>query len=447
MAPSRSSIDYQPLPCVTFAPDASPAGCARLLHEHHGSNVCIDAEVGDGAATEAAFARASHVAKLEDLGAAGGRLADGAARRARRVRCGDRQIHHHTCGGSARRLHTELAAALGVPEDKVRVVIRDVGGNFGTRGADFPEQLLVAWAARRVGRPVKWTSDRSEAFLSDYQGRDLAVEAELALDADGNFLAMRGANVGNLGALTGNYSMVQKGVEIKSSIYRMPAAHFRARCVVSNTAPTRPYRSAGRPEVMFVMERLIDIAARQCGFDRVELRRRNLVSQPELPYRNPFGMVYDSGAYHEVMEKALTLADWQGFAKRAAPRRERQRQASRHRHRQLRRHRDRHSARARRGHGAAGRLRRRRDRHRLQRPGARDELCPAGHRMARRADRQRAADHRRHRHRQGRRRHPFRPRHAACQHRDLEVRERDHRKGQAHRRAAAAGAARGDRLS
>ncbi len=176
----------------------------------------------------------------------------------------------------------------------------------------------MAWAARRVGRPVKWTCDRSEALLSDYQGRDLAVEAELALDAEGKFLAMRGDNIGNLGAHTGNYSMVQKGVEIMSSIYRVPAAHFRARCVLSNTAPTRPYRSAGRPEVMFVMERLIDLAARQFGFDRVELRRRNLVSQPELPYSNPFGMVYDSGAYHDVMEKALELADWKGFAKRKA---------------------------------------------------------------------------------------------------------------------------------
>jgi aerobic carbon-monoxide dehydrogenase large subunit len=200
-----------------------------------------------------------------------------------------------------------------VPDDKLRLVIRDVGGNFGTRGQIFAEQMLVAWAARRVGRPVKWTSDRSEALLSDYQGRDLAVDAELALDAEGNFLALRGDNVGNLGARTGNCSMVQKGVEIMSSIYRVPAAHFRARCVMSNTAPTRPYRSAGRPEVMFVMERLIDIAARQFGFDRIELRRRNLVSQQEMPYTNPFGMVYDSGAYHDVMEKALVLADWNGF--------------------------------------------------------------------------------------------------------------------------------------
>ena len=187
----------------------------------------------------------------------------------------------------------------------------------------FPEQPLVAWASRRVGRPVKWTSDRSEALLSDYQGRDLSVEAELALDAEGTFLAMRGSNIGNLGAHTGNFSMVQKGVEIMSSIYRMPAAHFRARIVLSNTAPTRPYRSAGRPEVIFVMERLIDLAARKCGFDRVMLRRRNLVSEAELPYKNPLGMVYDSGAYHAVMERALALGDWNGFPERKAQARKR----------------------------------------------------------------------------------------------------------------------------
>ena len=192
--------------------------------------------------------------------------------------------------------------------------MRDVGGNFGTRGAVYPEFVLVAWAARRVGRPVKWTCERAESFVSDYQGRDLSVEAELALDRDGRFLALRGSNTGNLGALTGNFSMVQKGVEIASGIYRMPAASFRARCVTTNTTPTRPYRSSGRPEVMYVMERLIDLAARRHGFDRVELRRRNLVTPSELPYRNPFGMVYDSGDYHRGAATVLgTLADWDGF--------------------------------------------------------------------------------------------------------------------------------------
>ena len=308
-------IDYEALPCTTFAPDAAK-GEAPRLYEGHNSNVCIDALVGDREATEAAFARAKHIAKIKTWvpRIAGSPMEPRAA-------IGDydpekRRYTIYTCNGSTRRLHKDLAITLDVADDDLRLVIRDVGGNFGTRGAIFAEQSLVAWAARKLGRPVKWTSDRSEALLSDYQARDLAVEAELALDEDGNFLAMRGDNIGNLGAHSGNYSMVQKGVEIMSSIYRVPAAHFRARCVLSNTAPTRPYRSAGRPEVMFVMERLIDIAARQFGFDRVELRQRNLLTQKELPYKNPFGMVYDSGAYHDVMEKALELGDWKGFPAR-----------------------------------------------------------------------------------------------------------------------------------
>jgi carbon-monoxide dehydrogenase large subunit len=313
----RVMVEYAPLPCVIFAPDAAKSG-APLLHEHHGSNVCVDAFVGDAAATESAFARASHIATLTTWvpRVAGSPIEPRAALAEYDGASGKYTLY--TCSGSTRRLHGELAAALGVSDDKLRLIIRDVGGNFGVRGQIFAEQLLVAWAARKVGRPVRWTSDRSEALLSDHQGRDLAVHAQLALDEEGNFLAMRGDNVGNLGARTGNYSMVQKGVEIMSGIYRVPAAHFRARCVMSNTAPTRPYRSAGRPEVMFVMERLIDIAAQELGFDRIELRRRNLVSKQEMPYTNPFGMVYDSGAYHAVMETALVLADWKGFPARKA---------------------------------------------------------------------------------------------------------------------------------
>ena len=204
------------------------------------------------------------------------------------------------------------------------MVMRDVGGNFGTRGAIY--RGIRCWSPgprERIGRPVKWTCERSEAFLSDYQGRDLAVEAELALDADGNFLAMRGDNIGNLGALTAQLlDASQKGVEIMSSIYRVPAAHFRARCVLSNTAPTRPYRSSGRPEVMYVMERLIDLARAAM---RLRSRRaaaaQSRAEVGRLPYRNPFGMVYDSGDYHGSMDKALELGDWNGFPARRARRR------------------------------------------------------------------------------------------------------------------------------
>ncbi|MGA8953647.1 MAG: molybdopterin cofactor-binding domain-containing protein, partial [Xanthobacteraceae bacterium] len=218
--------------------------------------------------------------------------------------------------GGAVRLKHDLATILCVPPEQVRVLMQDVGGNFGTRGMIYPEFALVAWAAKKLGRPVKWIIERSESFLSDYQARDLVVEAELALDDKGKFLAMRGSNLGNLGAHTTNFAMVQKGVQMMSSIYRVPAAHFRARAALSNTSPTRPYRSAGRPEVIFVMERLIDLAARECGYDRVALRRKNLVTEKELPYKNPFGVVYDNGDYIGGMDWALRLADWAGFPKR-----------------------------------------------------------------------------------------------------------------------------------
>src|SRR5262249_25659208 len=145
---------------------------------------------------------------------------------------------------------------------------------------------------------------------------DLTADAELALDAQGPFLAMRGTNIVNSGAYPVSFGPLHKGVEIMTSIYDVPVVHFRACAALTNTAPTRPYRSSGRPEAMFVMERLIDIAARQCGFDRAELRRRNLVPEHAMPYRNPFGLEYDSGTYHKVMERALTLGEWESFTER-----------------------------------------------------------------------------------------------------------------------------------
>jgi carbon-monoxide dehydrogenase large subunit len=224
----------------------------------------------------------------------------------------------HAGAGGAVRPRNDLAAVLGAPQSDVRMVMHDVGGNFGTRGAFNPEFALVAWAARRVGRPVKWTSDRSEAFLCDYQARDLAVAAELALDAEGGFLALRCDNLVNLGAYPVGFSPLQKGAAIVSSIYHIPAVVVRARGAFTNTAPTRPYRSAGRPEVMYVIERLIDLAARQTGLDRIALRRRNLIPESAMPYRNPFGLLYDSGAYHTVMETALRLGCWESFPARRA---------------------------------------------------------------------------------------------------------------------------------
>jgi carbon-monoxide dehydrogenase large subunit len=321
-AAERVEIAYEALPAVTDTVTAVRPDAPRV-HAAAASNVCLDAELGDAATTDAAFAGAAHVVKFSTWV----QRVTGVPMEPRAVlavydRVAGRFTVHAGNGGAVRLKH-DLATMLAVPPESVRVLMGDVGGNFGTRGMIYPEFALVAWAARRLGRPVKWICERHESFLSDYQARDLAVEAELALDARGKFLAMRGSNIGNLGGYPTNFSMVQKGVEIMSSIYRVPAAHFRVRAVLSNTSPTRPYRSAGRPEVIYVMERLIDLAARECGFDRVALRRRNLVRESEMPYTNPFGMEYDSGAYTEVMDKALALGDWKTFSRRRAEARRR----------------------------------------------------------------------------------------------------------------------------
>ncbi len=314
-AAERVRVDYGPLASVTRAADAARPGAA-LLWEERGSNVNIDADLGDARATEAAFARAAHVVRLdtrvqrvtgvpmEPRAAVG--WYDPAAKR----------YTLHAGSGGVVRQKRELAWILGVGEEAVRVVARDTGGNFGTRNSFFPEFALVAWASKRLGRPVKWTCERGEAFLSDYQGRDLTVTAELALDAKGNFLALRASNLSNAGAHSASHVPLSKGASIMTSAYRIPAAHVRARAVLSNTPPTTPYRSAGRPEAIFVIERLIDLAAREHGFDRVELRRRNLIPESAMPFRNPFGLSYDSGAYGKVMSSALALGDWEGFPAR-----------------------------------------------------------------------------------------------------------------------------------
>ena len=313
-AAERVRADFEPLPAVTDTVAAAAAHAPRLWDES-ASNVCIDALVGDAATTASAFARAAHVVKLDTWiqRVTGVPLEPRAAVGSYDAASGRTTLYAGS-GGVVRQKH-ELAGVLDVPPQSVRVVSGDVGGNFGTRNAFYPEFALVAWASRRIGRPVKWTCERQEAFLSDYQGRDLFVSAELALDDDGRFLALRGSLIGNVGAHTVSFVPLIKGVSVISGVYRIPAACMRARAVLSNTPPTNPYRSAGRPEAMFVIERLIDLAAAAHGFDRIELRQRNLIGA-DAPYTNPFGLTYDSGKYRRAMDCALALGDWDGFAQR-----------------------------------------------------------------------------------------------------------------------------------
>jgi aerobic carbon-monoxide dehydrogenase large subunit len=312
-AAERIAVDYRPLSAVTAAPAAAATEAVRLWDT---PNVVVDAMVGDATATEAAFARAAHVARLEThvQRVTGVPMEPRTALAEYDLASGRHALY--AGGGGVGRPRRDIAHMLGLAESQIRVVAYDVGGNYGTRNNTYPEFGLICWAAKRLGRPVKWLCERGEALLTDFQGRDLTVTAELALDADGDFLAFRTSNLSNLGAYAASFVPLTKGTELSTSIYRTPVARAQARAVLSNTMSTAPYRSAGRPEVMFVMERLIDRAAREFGFDRVALRRRNLIPVTALPYPNPFGMTYDSGAYEAILDRTLALADWGGFAAR-----------------------------------------------------------------------------------------------------------------------------------
>ena len=319
----RVAIDYEPLPAVTHAVASAEQDAPRLWEEAP-SNVLIDAEVGNDAATAAAFARAAHVVRLKTWIP---RVTAVPMEPRAAVASYDAATQRYTVyagSGGAVRLKTDIAQTLDIPDAAVRVVMRDVGGNFGSRGAIYPEFVLVAWASRRR-RPPGQMDVRAARVLPQ------RLPGPRPLESRRSSPSMRTATfwhcAGRMSAIwarsPANFSMVQKGVEINSSIYRMPAACFRARCVASNTTPTRPYRSSGRPEVMFVMERLIDLGGAPMRARPGRDQAAQSAHQSELPYTNPFGMVYDSGDYHQVMDRALALSDWQGFGARRAEARKR----------------------------------------------------------------------------------------------------------------------------
>src|SRR6478735_219368 len=276
-------------------------------------DIAVDARVGNPRATRAGFAEAEYVVRLEtDIQRIAGVPMEPRSALGAYDPAGGRYTLY-AGGGAVVRPKKELAIILGLEPEQVRVIARETGGNFGTRNFLYPEFVLVAWAAKKIGRPVKWSCERGEAFASDYAARDLRVESELAISADGKFLGLHATATSNVGGYTASYIPLTKGTQLMTSVYQMPAV-ARARAVLSNTVCTAPYRSAGRPETMFVIERLIDMAAREIGVDRVELRRRNLITT--LPHRNAFGITYDSGDYAGTLEQVLTLADWNGYKAR-----------------------------------------------------------------------------------------------------------------------------------
>ena len=278
-------VDYEVLPAATYAEDAAREDAPLLWDQP--SNVCLDAEAGNEAATEEAFARAAHVVRLKTwCQRVTGVTIEPRAGVADYDAARDHVTLYVASGAGSIRAKASIDMVLGWPQERLRVVAYDIGGSFGTRNSVYPESTMLAWAAHRLKRPIKWVAERQEGFASDFQGRDLVADTELALDRDGKFLAMRSKHLSNLGAHMLAIIPLRKAVSILSGVYDVPAAYVEARAVLSNTPTTVPYRSAGRPEAMFILERLIDIAAREHGFDRVELRRRNLIGANAFPYKN-----------------------------------------------------------------------------------------------------------------------------------------------------------------
>jgi aerobic carbon-monoxide dehydrogenase large subunit len=308
-------VDYEELPFVIHSEEAIKPGAPAVWDELPG-NMPVETWFGDRAATDKAFAEADHVVKLDmHVGRVTGVPIELRAAVAHYDKASGRYTLYAGSGGAVRQ-KSELSQVLGIKPDELRVLSYDVGGNFGTRNRVFVEFALVLWASKKVGRPVKYTASRSEAFLSDYQGRDLVSKVELALRKDGKFLAMRATNISNIGARAVSFSPLSKGSGLIPGPYDIPAVTLRAVAAFTNTMPTQAYRSSGRPEVTYAVERLIDNAAAELGFDRVALRRKNLIKPKAMPYRNAVGMLYDSGRYEENMSWAMDIADWKGFSKR-----------------------------------------------------------------------------------------------------------------------------------
>jgi len=312
-------IDYQTLPGVSSAEAALKKGAAQI-HENAPGNLCYDWHIGEEAPTKAAFAKAAHVTRVDIINnrlvanPMEPRAAIGEFERA----TGDYTLYTTTQNPHVIRL-LMCAFVLQLPEHKVRVVAPDVGGGFGTKIFHYAEEAIVTWAAGKLGRPVKWTADRSEAFISDAQGRDHVTHAELALDKDGKFLGLKVSTIANLGAYLSSFAPAVPTylyATLLAGTYTTPAIYAEVKGVFTNTVPVDAYRGAGRPEACYVIERLVDKAARELKIDPAELRLRNFVPKNGYPYQTPVALAYDSGDYFTTLEMAMKASDYVGFARR-----------------------------------------------------------------------------------------------------------------------------------
>ena len=314
-------LDIDPLPAVTDARAAAEAGAPQLYDSISG-NTAIDFQYGDTAKVDAALAEAAHVTTLP---LRNNRIVVSAMEPRSAVGSFDAANEGYTlnvgCQGVFGMMNTLAKQVFNIEPEKMHVVTGNVGGSFGMKAGAYPEYICVLHAAKVLGRPVKWTDDRSGSFLSDCHGRDHDMTAELALDADGKFTALRITGYGNVGAfLTAVSPMMPTMNTLKNanSVYRLPLIEVASKAVFTNTTPVTAYRGAGRPEANYYMERLIETAAREMGIDAIELRRRNQILPSEIPYAAANGMNYDSGDFPTIMQKAVEASDWDGFAPRKA---------------------------------------------------------------------------------------------------------------------------------
>ena len=312
-------VDYKTLPAVVASDVAIRPGSPQLFEVAPG-NLCFDWHLGDKAAVDAAFSRAHHVTRLELVN---NRLVSNPMEPRAAIGDYDRATGDYTLYTTSQAPHVHRlligAFVLQIPEHKLRVIAPDVGGGFGTKGSIYPEQALVLWAAQKLSRPVKWAADRGEIFLTDNQARDHLTKAELALDKDGKFIGLRVATLANLGAYLGAFAPAIPTWcygPLLAGNYATPAIYVEVKGVFTNTAPVDAYRGAGRPEASYVVERLVDRAAREMKIDPIELRRRNFVPKDAYPYTTPVALTYDSGDYFATLDMVVKAADYAGFEAR-----------------------------------------------------------------------------------------------------------------------------------
>ncbi|MBT8076937.1 MAG: xanthine dehydrogenase family protein molybdopterin-binding subunit [Gammaproteobacteria bacterium] len=312
-------VDYDELPAVTDLASAGADGAPQIWEEAP-ANVCFDWEIGDSAAVDEAFSKATQTASLDVVN---NRLIPNAMEPRAAIGDYDRGKDEYTLFTTSQNPHVIRllmgANVLGIPEHKLRVIAPDVGGGFGSKIFHYAEEAIVTWASKRLGRPVKWTADRSESFVSDAHGRDHISHAEIAMNDDGEFLGLRVRTTANLGAYLSTFAPsvpTYLYATLLAGNYKTPAVYCEVKAMFTNTVPVDAYRGAGRPEASYLLERLVDKAAKVAGLTPIEIRRRNFVPNDGFPYQTPVALEYDSGDYFAVLDKALEISDYDNFAAR-----------------------------------------------------------------------------------------------------------------------------------